>query len=168
MTSGDDYALPEIVHFDQYGIWEFQCVCFSHFGNLKKTVAGVIHQAPQGLTAGELADQLHVNVHSFLSQFATLQIFTRQKFSGTFRYFSADPARAKYQREYYLTSAPSIPPAPLTNEAAVKLLLAWIDDPDPDPLSLSQRLSFLDVHVTAEAVALFLSQHNLLGKKKPT
>lgn len=64
--NGRYYALPDVAQFDQYGIWAHQGVCFSRFGNLKKTVVGVGCEAEQGLSAVELAHRLHVNVHGFL------------------------------------------------------------------------------------------------------
>lgn len=164
--NGQYYALPQVVQFDQFGIWQYIGVCFSRFGNMKQTVADIIHHAPQGLTAGELAEKLHVNVHSFLSQLADKLVFTREKFGTTFRYFSADPQRAGQQRQCYVASAQAVQPASLSNAVAVKLLLAWIDDPTVDPRKLSQSLRHQNVHVPPEAVALFLKKHNLLGKKK--
>ena len=165
--NGRYYALPQVVQFDEYGIWEYQQVCFSRFGNLSKTVAGVIDEADHGLTAGEIAQRLHVNVHGFLSQLAAQSRFTREKFGGVFRYFSAQPTRAGLQRESYLASSPPPSPFRLSDAAAVKLLLAWIDDPDADAAALSRTLEQQHLRSSPEAVALFLDQHHLGEKKKP-
>jgi len=165
--NGRYYALPQVVQFDEYGIWEYQKVCFSRFGNLSKTVAGVIDEAEQGLTAGEVAQRLHVNVHGFLSQFAARSRFTREKFGGVFRYFSAHPTRAGQQRKSCLASSPPPSSFHLSDAAAVKLLLAWIDDPDADAAALSCILEQQHLRTSPEAVARFLNQHHLGEKKKP-
>lgn len=159
--NGRYYALPQVVQFDEYGLWEYQSVCFSRFGNLSKTVAGVINEADRGLAAGELAQRLQVQVHGFLSQFAARPLSTREKLGGVFRYFSADLKRAAQQRESYLAASPPPPPIRLSDAAAVKLLLAWINDPDADPAALSHRLEQQHIRATPEAVARFLDQHDL-------
>ena len=165
--NGRYYALPQVVRFDDYGIWACRSVCFSRFGNLSKTVTGVIHEADHGLSAGELAQRLHVNVHGFLSQFAARALFTREPLGGTFRYFSTDPTRAAQQRESYLASGADPPALRLGDAAAVKLLLAWINDPDADAAALSHTLQQQQVRASPEAVARFLHQHSL-GTKKNT
>ena len=165
--NGRYYALPQVVQFDDYGIWEYRNVCFSRFGNLSKTVAGVIHEADHGLTASELAQRLHVNVHGFLSQFAARELFTREKLGGAWCYFSTDPTRAAQQRTGYLASCPGAPAMPLGDAAAVKLLLAWINDPDAHATALSHTLQQQQVRASPEAVARFLDQHGLGTKKKP-
>ena len=163
--NGRYYALPQVVQFDDYGIWEYQRVCFSRFGNLSKTVAGVIHEADQGLTAGELAQRLQVNVHGFLSQLAARELFTREKLGGVFCYWSTDRTRAAQQRESYLASCSAPALTRLSDGAGVKLLLAWINEPDADAAALSHTLQHQQVRATPEAVARFLDQHGL-GKKK--
>jgi len=164
--NGRYYALPDVAQFDQYGIWAHQGVCFSRFGNLKRTVVGVVCEAEQGLSAAELAHRLHVNVHSFLSQFAAQQAIKREKLARTFRYFCADLDRARQQRECYLTAAPSSGPLVLSDAVAVKLLLAWIDAPYAEVAALSCRLQQQHMDVTPQAVAAFLEKHDLGGKKK--
>jgi hypothetical protein len=47
----------------------------------------------------------------------------------------------------------------------VKLLLAWIETPEAEPMELTQRLSQQHVAVTVDAVDLFLKQHQLHSKK---
>ena len=161
--NGRYYALPHVVQFDDYGIWEYRRACFSRFGNLSQTVVGVIDQAGQGLSASELAQRLQVNVHGFLSQFAARGLVTRGKLGATYRYFSPDAARAAQQRARYLASDPAA--LRLGDATAVKLLLAWIQAPDATPAALSQTLQQQQVWAAPDAIARFLDQHGLGGKK---
>jgi hypothetical protein len=165
--NGQYYALPHVVQFDPYGIWDHDGRCFSRFGNLKKTVAAVIDETPQGITARELTTRLHVNAHRFLSQFADQKIFTRERLGGSYRYFSSDPQRATLQRNrYHASLAQEIRLSPLPDSVAVPLLLAWIDAPETDPMKLTEQLRQHHLEVTVDAVNLFLHQHHLHGKKK--
>lgn len=167
--NGQYYALPHVVQFDPYGIWEHHGRCFSRFGNLKKTVASVIDETPEGITASELTHRLHVNAHSFLSQFADQNVFTRERLEGSYRYFSSDPQRATQQRNrYHASTAQEVRLRPLPDAVAVQLLLAWIDAPETDPMHLTQQLRQQQLDVTVEAVERFLQQHHLQGKKKRT
>lgn len=164
--NGRYYALPQVVEFDEYGIWQHRRVCFSRFGNLSQTVAGVIDEADQGLDARELAQRLQVQVHGFLSQFATQSRVTREKLGGLFRYFSAEPNRAAQQREAYLAAFSSTPPVRVSDAAAVKLLLAWIKEPEAEAATLSHTLAQQQTYVSPEAVTRFLQQHHLGPEKK--
>jgi hypothetical protein len=165
--NGQYYASPHVVQFDRFGVWEHYGRCFSRFGNLKKTVASVIDETTLGITASELTSRLHVNAHSFLSQFADKHVFIREKLASSYRYFSADPQRAAMQRDNYLASfEQGVRVSPLPDSVAVKLLLAWIETPEAEPMELTQRLSQQHVAVTVDAVDLFLKQHQLHSKKK--
>jgi hypothetical protein len=165
--NGQYYALPHVVQFDPYGIWEHGGRCFSRFGNLKKTVAAVIDETPQGITAREVTTRLHVNAHSFLSQFADQKLFLREPLGGSYRYFSSDPQRATRQRSHYHAClAQEVRLRPLPDSVAVQLLLAWIDAPETDPMQLTEQLRQQHLDVTVDAVDRFLQQHQLHGKKK--
>jgi hypothetical protein len=165
--NGQYYALPHVVAFDPYGIWEHDGRCFSRFGNLKRTVAAVIDETPQGITARELTTRLHVNAHSFLSQFADQKLFLRERLGGSYRYFSSDPQRATQQRNHYHARlAQEVRLRPLPDAVAVQLLLAWIEAPETDPMQLTEQLRQQRPDVTVDAVERFLHQHQLHGKKK--
>jgi hypothetical protein len=167
--NGRYYALPHVVEFDPYGIWAHDGHCFSRFGNLKKTVTAVIDETPQGITARELTTRLHVNAHSFLSQFTDQKLFLRERLGGSYRYFSSDPQRAMRQRNHYLAAIPQEDRLrPLPDAVVVQLLLAWIDAPETDPMQLTEQLRQQHLDVTVDAVERFLYQHQLHGQKKRT
>ena len=57
---GRYYTLAEIPQFDPQGLWSFQTVWFSRWGNLLTTLEVLVHGAPQGYFAHELQQVLHV------------------------------------------------------------------------------------------------------------
>ena len=54
--NGKYYALPEIPHFNDYGLWRFKKVGFSKHGNLKKTIVYLVSSAPDGLTGRQIGE----------------------------------------------------------------------------------------------------------------
>ena len=67
------YALPEVVEFDEHGIWRFQGIFFSVFGDLKKTVVGLIEASEAGLSSRELAELLGVRNFSEICKFISVE-----------------------------------------------------------------------------------------------
>jgi hypothetical protein len=59
---GRYYTLAEIPQFDSEGLWSFQTVWFSRWGNLVTTMEALVNGAPQGYFANELQQVLHVEV----------------------------------------------------------------------------------------------------------
>ena len=55
---GRYYTLGEIPQFDPQGLWSFQAVWFSRWGNLVTTLEALLNAAPQGYFARELQQLL--------------------------------------------------------------------------------------------------------------
>ena len=81
------YALPEIVRFDENGLWRFQSILFSRHGNLKKTIVHLIKHADSGLSARHIAEIVSLPINSsILSRLRTLPGIKREKHKGHFVY----------------------------------------------------------------------------------
>lgn len=80
--NGMYFSLPVIARFDFFGVWKYQDVGFSRFGNLRDTVVQLVSNSPAGLTATELGQILGVNAHSFMSQFRVDPRLKREKWGG--------------------------------------------------------------------------------------
>ena len=80
--NGKYFSLPSIAHFNSFGIWKYDDIGFSQFGNLKETVVKLVTLSPAGLTASELSEILSVNAHSFISQFRADPRLKREKWEG--------------------------------------------------------------------------------------
>lgn len=94
---GRYYTLAEIPQFDPHGLWSFQTVCFSRWGNLVTTVESLVHDAPQGYFAQELRQILQVEVKDTLLQLVEQHRLARQQVSGLFLYCSQDAALRRRQ-----------------------------------------------------------------------
>lgn len=94
---GRYYTLAEIPQFDPHGLWSFQSVWFSRWGNLVSTVETLVNGAPQGYFANELQQILHVEVKDTLLQLVEQRRLTRQPVKGLFLYCSPDTAVRRRQ-----------------------------------------------------------------------
>jgi len=158
-------ALAESTCFDKYGVWQYEGICFSRYGNLTNTVAGLVDASSAGLTNRELTERIRLNARSFVSQFSRRGLIVAEKLGARLRYFSADPSRAAVQRAAFQASAVKGKDPSISDSVAVKLLLAWINTPAAKPEDLAAVLCKQGCSVTAGGVADFLRSHDLLKKK---
>jgi hypothetical protein len=83
---GRFYALAEIVHFDDHGLWSHEGVWFSRHGTLLATTEAFVNQSSQGYYAHELADDLHAAVQEPLRHLVQQQRLARMEIDGQFLY----------------------------------------------------------------------------------
>ena len=102
---GRYYTLVEIPQFDPHGLWSFQTVWFSRWGNLVTTLEALVNGAPQGYFANELQQLLHVEVKDALLQLVEQRRIARQQVTGLFLYCSQDAA---LRRRQVLARAPAV------------------------------------------------------------
>jgi hypothetical protein len=94
---GRYYTLPGVANFDPQGLWFYEEVGFSRFGNLKKTVIHLVDQSVAGKTHEELEQQLRLRVHNTLLDLVRSDKLTREAFEGVFVYLSRRSDRAQQQ-----------------------------------------------------------------------
>ncbi|MEK7995015.1 MAG: hypothetical protein AAB403_14510, partial [Planctomycetota bacterium] len=94
---GRYYTLVEIPQFDPHGLWSFQTVWFSRWGNLVTTLEALVNGAPQGYFANELQQVLHVEVKDALLQLVEQRRIARQQVTGLFLYCAQDAALRRRQ-----------------------------------------------------------------------
>lgn len=95
---GKYYSLLDIADFDNYGLWSYQSVWFSKYGNLVETVKDFIDNSTAGYSAKELESILHVEVkHTLLNLYQNKRA-VREKFDTVYVYFTNDKKRMKSQR----------------------------------------------------------------------
>lgn len=94
---GKYYTLRDIAEFDDSGLWSYQAVWFSKYGNLIETAKEFIDKSNAGFTANELETILRVQVkHALLKLFQKRRI-EREKVSGRYVYLTAEPGKRKSQ-----------------------------------------------------------------------
>jgi hypothetical protein len=94
---GRYYTLPTMANFDPQGLWFYEEVGFSRFGNLKETVIHLVDQSVAGKTHEELEKQLRLRVHNTLLDLVRSDKIAREAFEGVFVYFSIRTDRAQQQ-----------------------------------------------------------------------
>ena len=94
---GRYYTLPTVANFDPQGLWFYEEVGFSHFGNLKETVIHLVDQSAAGKTHEELEKQLRLRVHNTLLDLVRSGKIAREAFEGVFVYLSMHTDRAQQQ-----------------------------------------------------------------------
>lgn len=163
--NGRYYTLPEVPEFDGNGLWRWQGVFFSQYGNLKQTVVALVQLSPAGLDAGEMRSLLGLNPRSFLSAFADDPQLRREKTQGRFVYYGSDAAVYNGQRERRgMLTATGLHPTP---SEAIAILVAKIKHPALSHEALRRHLRKQKVLVEAETIENFFLRHGLTVKKTP-
>jgi predicted transcriptional regulator len=94
---GKYYSLNSIAAYDKIGLWSFNSVWFSKFGNLIETATEFVEQSKSGFSAGELTQILNAEVkHPLLRLFKQKRLY-RKKIENKFVYFSLQPEKRKQQ-----------------------------------------------------------------------
>lgn len=125
---GRFYTLAETPKFDNDGLWSYQSVGFSRFGNLLQTAQQFVEQAGAGFTAAELRSLLHVEVKQSLLQLVHQRQLGRERIGQHFVYLARakeQRTRQKQQRQEYV-AAWEIGVSPLREELSQELNAAII------------------------------------------
>lgn len=161
--NGAYYALPEVVSFDQHGIWRCHHAGFSVYGNLTHTVVGLVTASEAGLNCAELSNIMDVNAHSFIWNFVRSGKLARSKFGRYYVYFSAEQQVHQRQqtRRLELTEGTAI-----ADSDAVTALVELLKHPNLSPAQLSSRVRARAPTASPAAIERFLCQHGLSTAKK--
>jgi len=87
---GRFYTLADIPEFNDMGIWSFQGVYFSRWGNLLQTVRHLVDASEMGYSASELESLVQVEVKHALLELLRAKQIGREKIVGVYVYFSAE------------------------------------------------------------------------------
>ena len=164
--NGRYYAMPTVPRFDKSGLWSYENICFSKYGNLRKTVVHLINNSSSGLTGNEIGNLVRLPPRSFLHHFRNVAGIYREKREGVYVYFSDDPDRYKEQlgsRSSVLTPTEKL----LSDADAVVILTALIKH---HGISMEDIMELPEVRgrgFSRVVIREFLDHHGLL-KKTPT
>ena len=127
---GKYYTLKSIARFSKQGLWSFESVWFSRFGNLLQTAEAFVHHSDAGYSAAELKDILQVKTKHALTQLVRETRLGRETFDSVYVYLSAQKQVASRQieaRRALLNQSPAslivANPDLATNEAKALLVL---------------------------------------------
>ena len=160
------YALPTVAHFDANGLWYYEHIFFSKYGNLTNTVIHLINNSSCGLSGKEIGDLVRVPAQSFLHHFRNVAGIQREKREGVYIYFSEDPDRYNQQLQSRLNV---LEPADklFIDADAIVVLTALIKHHN---IGMEDIMSLPEVRArkfTPAVIGEFLDRHGLL-KKTPT
>jgi len=157
------YAMPTVVRFDENGIWHYENIFFSKYGNLRNTVIHLINNSSSGLSGKEIGDFIRLPVRSFLHHFRNIAGIQREKREGVYIYFSDVPDRYKQQLQSRLNR---LKPADklFTDADSVLILTALIKHHD---IGMEDIMVLPEVQARKFSPAVigdFMDRHGLLKK----
>jgi hypothetical protein len=163
-NNGRYYTLPDVPEFDRNGIWKYQTILFSRYGNLKQTIIQLVTQSKAGLSAREIAEIVELPSNS--SFFSQLQNFTgirREKHQGRYIYFSDSPVLYDKQRQEFTIYREGEVLFPSDGEAVV-ILVQLIKHPNISIEEISDRVAQQGKKIKSSVIKSFLESHGLLKK----
>ncbi len=164
--NGKWYTLATTPRFDRDGIWRHRDIGFSKQGSLTATIRHLIGRSPVGLSAGEIGEKLQHPCHAVLTILHKAGEIDRIKIGGEFRYLSTQERTNRRQRAQVAAEQKPGPPAPLSTQAAVFVLVEYIKNPE---LSFAQIACNVEKHrqitVAQESIGCFFNEQGL--KKTP-
>jgi hypothetical protein len=132
--------LESIIKFDASGLWCYNSVCFSKYGNLSETIIVFVNESLNGMTALEICETLHLENKSFLTFFKNISKIQREKMSSSYVYFSVDAVIYQKQKSNRIRINEDFSRSRLTDISIIHILTEKIKYPEFDEVAISQNL----------------------------
>ena len=162
--NGRCYVLKDSPRFDAYGLWTFNDIRFSKYGNLTKTIIGLVENSEGGMNASEISVLVGYEVHSILKNLIAQESLMRLKKPGGYVYISSDQKLRETQEKYILDQE-TLLAEQLPLEKAVAVLVEKIKNPALEATELAALLHRRGTSIQANDISSFLSLHGLTKKK---
>jgi hypothetical protein len=164
--NGRYYAMSTVPRFDNNGLWHYEDVYFSRYGNLKSTIVQLVGRSPSGLTGKEIGALVRLDPRSFLHHFRNAGGIQREKTEGVYVYFSDKPVTYKQQRKS--RSKLAHPAGEVFSEADAVVILSALIKHHGICLEEIMALREIRMHkISSAAIRDFLERNGLI-KKTPT
>ncbi len=164
--NGRYYAVPTVPRFDNKGLWHYENIYFSRYGNLKTTIVQLVGRSPSGLTGKEIGALVRLDPRSFLHHFRNAGGIQREKPKGVYVYFSDNPVTYKQQRKS--RSKLAHPAGEILSEADAVVILSALIKHHGICLEEIMALPEIRMHkISSAAIRDFLERNGLI-KKTPT
>lgn len=168
------YTLADVPEFDDWGLWAYRDIRFSHAGTLRETLVALVTGAPAGLTVGELEQRLQTPVANLLSRLVQDGRLQRQIVQGRqVVYLNPEPGYGRQQweqRQADLHAAAARAakglPAGCPALVVIDVLRQMILAPEEGPEQWARQLQSQGRQVTARQVRQ-VQDHYALEKKRP-
>jgi len=171
--NGKFYVLRDVPRFDEWGLWSWRDVRFSHAGTLINTTVHLVDQAPAGYTTQELTARLLVDVAHLLSRLVRERKLSEKPLAGRqVVYLSANSerARSQWEQRQQLPMAPASKgrvglPVGIDSQRVIDILRQIIVAPEGRPDLWARQLKTRGVPATANEVQRVM-EHYALEKKR--
>ncbi|MEW6743385.1 MAG: hypothetical protein AB1486_11565 [Planctomycetota bacterium] len=167
--AGRYYTLEEIPRFDCHGLWAHGEILFSRDRTLRATIVRLVNEAPAGQTYAELQDKLRLRVHDTLLDLVRDGEVRRSELDWLYLYVSGELRRARRQtaeRRRLLEEPPKALVA-LNKSMTIEVLLAFIQHPRADVVTLASLLQHAGKAVSRADVEAVFARYELGKKKRP-
>jgi hypothetical protein len=158
------YTLQNIPEFDQNGLWKYENICFSKFGNMVSTVKKIVENSPSGMTMNQLNTLLECTLESILPNMIYNNLLFRQKYNGLYMYFATKPELRNAQLEQLSRVVFEITPA-ISCETAIKILVYRIQHPDMEFQKFVKQLHRCGVKCDTGQIQTFFEFHGIKKKR---
>ena len=149
------YTVKSVTTFNENGIWHHGEIYFSKFGTLKRTIIHLINISPCGMTVSQIFNILGIKCYSHLNLFYKNGIISRSKIDKGFIYLAKEESIYKKQLNYYDH------PKGLTSQAAIKLLVEYINNPKATYQDLSKAMNQHNFQIPVKTIELFFKEHGV-------
>ena len=158
------YTLATTPRFDDHGLWTYRDIRFSKWGKLPETIVAVIERSPEGMTARELAELLHVrNAKPLLTQLILKQRLWREALGRSFVYLAVEESRHEQQLRRRIEQAPvRFLPEP---QQIIALLVEMIRHPRQTPQQRARRLARSGIRLGTQDINAVMEHYDLTVKK---
>ncbi len=165
--NGRYYTMSTVPRFDNNGLWHYEDIYFSRYGNLKTTIVQLVGRSSSGLTGKEIGALLRLDPRSFLHHFRNAGGIQREKPEGVYVYFSDNPVTYKQQRKSH--SKLVYPTGEFLSEADAVMILSALIKHHGICLEEIMALPEIRMHkISSAAVRGFLERHGLVKKTPAT
>jgi hypothetical protein len=172
---GKYYTLTQVARFNNNGLWEYQGIRFSLYGNLKNTVLQFVNHSQAGYSADELEKLLVVRVNNTLFALLAEGQLVRDSYGRKYIYFSGNDETRKFQkknREKKLLQQTAIVSPPVTkttqlptDKDVIRILVLMIKNPDADPTFIAKKLAQTGKPINEALITSVWQQYDLFKKK---
>jgi hypothetical protein len=163
--NGRYYTLPQIPRFDTHGLWRYQGVFFSRYGNLPETFVQLVRNSQAGLTAAEAGALLGLRPSSFLWSLRDHPALKREKHQGLYVYLAFEPDLCAQQQRQRTRMVETIRQP--TQSEAIAILVEKIKHPALNATALCRRLRQQNLQVEPEMIDALFARYGLTVKKTP-
>jgi len=164
--NGRYYTLRETAQFDADGLWFYRDVGFSSFGNLSRTLVGLVHRSKLGMTSNELSAILKVRVQNQLYHLFARDQVERTEWGRAHVYLSIEEDVRKEQlrrREKALPSPRA--QAPPSESETIAILAELVRTPRSSARRVAAILGARGLEITREKVLAVIEKYDLRRKK---